>query len=261
MITKKNSEKEIVEFLNKKYPKEKAEKWDFVGYSIKANNKVVEKILVCLDVNKFSVDEAIKKKANLIISFHPFRFAKKWDEVYEYDPTKKDLVKKLEKNNISVFSIHTNFDQDKNGTKYWLARELGLENKIKKLNKFSVIISYRCIFLNLINLLKDRLEINSVWSNYHGSYSKFISNICIYPGAGDIYDFLKIYKKEKIDMLITSDIKWNEQQILNSLNIKFLMIPHKVEDVFVKAMKSIIGDKFKDIEIIEHKNKDFIKGY
>lgn len=88
-----------------------------------------------------------------------------------------------------------------------------------------------------------------------------INNFYIQPGAGDIYDFLDKSKNEKIDLLITSDIKWNEQQLLNSLGVNFLIIPHKTEDIAVDILSNLLQINFNDkIQIISHVEQDFIKG-
>lgn len=256
------NKKNLIKFLNDKYPLKSAEKWDFVGYSLK-NNKVldIKKILICLDVNQFSIEEAIKQKVNMIISFHPFLFAKKWEEVFEYDKSKKEQVKLLKKNNIEVFAIHTNFDKHKYGTKYWFNKKLGIEDKVIKSYEFSSIINYDKSFKSLVDLLKNKLDINLVMTNSTKNDKSKINNIYIQPGAGDIYFFLDILKKEKnIDLLITSDIKWNEQQLLNSLGINFLIIPHKTEDVFVDALANVIQKEFNEIKIEKFICKDFIRG-
>lgn len=257
------NEKQLISFLEKKYPYQKAENWDFVGYSLERKNKngKLNKILLCLDVNKFSINKAITEKVNLIISFHPFCFAPNWEDIFKYDPTKKELIRMLEKNKISVYSIHTNFDQDKKGTKYWFIKKLGLDNKIIKNFKFASILLFEKSFENLVDLLKNKLNLNFVLSNYSLSKNTTINKIYICPGAGDIYEFIKKNKKEKVDILITSDIKWNEQQVLNSNNINFIQISHKTEDVFVEGMFEIIKEKFPNLEIIKFIQNDFIKGY
>lgn len=256
-----NKEK-LIKFLNDKYPINSAEEWDFVGYSLKNNNvSNIKKILICLDVNKFSIEEAIKQNVNMIISFHPFLFAEKWEDVFEYDKSKKQQVKLLKKNNIDVFSIHTNFDKHKQGTKYWFNKKLGLEDRVIKSYDFASIINYGNSFKSLVELLKKKLDINLIITNSLKNEKTKINNVYIQPGAGDIYFFLDVIKKQKnIDLLITSDIKWNEQQLLNSLGIIFLIIPHKTEDVFVGALANIIQEEFNDLEIKKFICKDFIRG-
>ncbi len=253
-------QEKIINYLNKKYPISKAEKWDFVGFSIEIKNQEINKILISLDVNDFSISEAIKNKVDMIISFHPFCFAPSWKEIYKYDLTKKQLVNKLKKNKISVFSIHTNFDQDKKGTKYWFSKKLDNDENKFKYFKYAFIYSFNNSFSKFVNQIKNIFKINTVLSNVHNKNLK-IKNIYICPGAGNIYDFMKINKKENIDLLVTSDLKWNEQQVLNSMGVKFVIIPHKTEDVFVDALGKIIKEQFVDVKVIKYIQDDFIKGY
>lgn len=260
MIKIKKSE--IVKLLENKYPLKNALDWDFVGFSLKSNKQFINKILICLDVNNEVVAKAIKNNVELIITYHPFKFGSSWKKIYSYDFNKKELVDKLNKYQIAVYSIHTNLDADSEGTNYQLIKKLGLENQIIHHFKFSSIINFSNSFINLISLLKYRLQINTVITNNQNNLNKQIKKIYIQSGAGDIYQFLKINKKHKIDVLITSDVKWNEQQLLNSLNIHYILIPHKTEDVVVEFLSDFIRSKFNSkIKIIEHLQNDFNKGF
>ena len=81
-MNNKINQNDIIEFLEEKFPLNKAQKWDFPGYSLKLPNKVIKKLLVCLDVNYNVVEKAIKEKIDLIISYHPFKFTKSWNTIY-----------------------------------------------------------------------------------------------------------------------------------------------------------------------------------
>lgn len=258
---KKIQQLEIIKFLEKKYPLKNAQDWDFVGYSLKFNNKYVKKILICLDVNNKVVTEAIKNKVELIISYHPFKFGSSWKTIYSYDKNKKKLVQRLTNHKISVYSIHTNLDVDSKGTNYLLLKKLEWHEKIIKDFDFASIVSFSDSFKNLISLLKYKLKINTVITN-NTNLSKMIKKIYIQSGAGDIYEFLKQNEKNKVDVLITSDIKWNEQQLLNSLGINYIMIPHKTEDVVVNFLATLLNDQFNsNIKTFEYLEEDFNKGY
>jgi len=107
-------------------PSALAEKWDNIGLLIGDYNHSVERIMLCIDVTRELVDEAIFKKVNLIIAHHPLI----------YEPLKNirkndhqgTLIHLLIKNNISVFCAHTNLDKAEYGTDYALASRLGLRN-------------------------------------------------------------------------------------------------------------------------------------
>ena len=251
----------LINFLETKYPIKNAEEWDFVGFSINVEKDKIEKVLICLDVNLFSVTKAIKEKVDLIISFHPFCFASEWEEIFAYDISKKKLVKQLIENQINVYSIHTNFDKSKKGTKYWFIKELKLEEKIINNYTFSTIVKFNRSFNSLIKLMKNNLKINNVITNFEKDPRSKINKIYFAPGAGNVYEFLKHNEIEKVDLLVTSDMKWNEQQLLNSIGIKYILIPHKTEDVFVKGLTYQILDKFPNLKIVKFKMNDFNKAF
>ncbi len=258
----KISQNEIIHFFEEKFPLNKAQKWDFPGYSLKLPNKIVKKILICLDVNYNVVEKAIKEKIDFIICYHPFKFAKSWNTIYAYDFTKKELVKKLTDNKIAVYAIHTNFDQDKNGTSYQILKQLELENSIQKNYNLSSVVKYGKQLLDLIVLIKYKLKINTILTNSFSKLDMIVDKFAFYPGSGDIYDFLEKNKKDKADLLITSDIKWNEQQLLNSLSVNFIIIPHKTEDIVVEYLGDLLIKEFgDDLKVIKYLEDDFIKGY
>ena len=57
-------------------------------------------------------------------------------------------------------------------------------------------------------------------------------------------------------------IKWNEQQLLNSLSINFIIIPHKIEDIVVEYLGDLLIEQFEnDIKVVKYLEEDFVKGY
>lgn len=251
-------EDQVINFLKDTYPLEDAEEWDFVGYSLKTKNQEKElNILICLDVNNKVIDYAIKQNTSLIISFHPFKFGSTWDEIYQYDNSKENLVRKLKENKINVFSIHTNFDKSKEGTKYWFAKKLGLLKKVIKEYPYAYQINYENSMMDLAKLLKQKLNINALVSNVDSKY--FIEKLYVAPGASNVYDFIDLNDFQSV--LLTSDIKWHEQQLLNDLNYNFIMMPHKTEDVFIEAIYEKLIHNYKKIKIEKFYIDDFWKVY
>ena len=82
---------EIFSYLTKKYPLRLQEKWDQSGKITFFDTKVTG-VLVCLDVNTVTVNEALKKKCNLIVSHHPI-FTK--SKEYPLSKKEKEIVLKL----------------------------------------------------------------------------------------------------------------------------------------------------------------------
>ncbi len=135
--------KDITNYLEELAPLEYAEDFDNVGLLVGNYNSDVSGVLVTLDTLEETVDEAIAKNCNLIISFHPIIFGglKKLNG----NSYVERVVLKAIKNDIAIYATHTALDNSKNGVSAKMCEVLGLENQkilipkkgiIKKLTTF-----------------------------------------------------------------------------------------------------------------------------
>ncbi len=117
---------QIIEEFEKWSPKYLAMEGDPIGLHVGTLNKKVERVLVTLDVDEAVVDEAISKRAELIIAHHPpiFRPLKN----LQTDFPQGRLMEKLIKHDIAVYAAHTNLDVAEGGVNDLLAQALGLQN-------------------------------------------------------------------------------------------------------------------------------------
>ena len=67
--------KNVTDYIEKLAPLKYAESFDNVGLLVGNAATKITNILVTLDTLEDTVDEAIAKKCNLIISFHPIIFS------------------------------------------------------------------------------------------------------------------------------------------------------------------------------------------
>jgi len=116
----------IISEIEKLAPKNLIQEWDNVGLIVGSYTDDVQKVLVCLDVTPRVVDEAIQMEADLIVSHHPFIFTS--IKSIRKDSPIGEMVYKLIKNEISVYSAHTNLDTAEKGVNYLLAEKLNLKN-------------------------------------------------------------------------------------------------------------------------------------
>ena len=135
--------KEVIKYLEDWAPKEIAWQNDNVGVQIGNTNRKVTSILLSLELTADVANQAIKKKCNLIITHHPLIFhpIKKLD--FTKDPNAQ-LIEKLIKNEITLYSAHTNLDFTKHGVSFQLAKKLGLKNitflKNQKSNQYKLSV-------------------------------------------------------------------------------------------------------------------------
>ncbi len=136
---------EIIRQVEKLAPRRLAEDWDNAGLMLGDVNKLVERIMVSLDVTAPVVKEAVDAGADMIITHHPliFRGLKNID----YNDSRGRNIINLVKNDICVYSAHTNLDTADGGLNDFLAEKLGLKQvenlfryKREKLYKLAVYV-------------------------------------------------------------------------------------------------------------------------
>lgn len=114
----------FVNFCNDLFPFYRALEGDKVGLQIINKRKIVERVLVTLEITNDVVEEAKLLEIDTIVSFHPL--------IYRgFDLSKEErvenLVREIVINDMNVLVIHTNFDTFEFGTNYILAKELELK--------------------------------------------------------------------------------------------------------------------------------------
>lgn len=103
------------------------ENYDNSGLIIGDANAECLSVLITLDVTEAVLDEAIQKKANLIIAHHPLIF-KGIKKITPDHWTNRCLIKAI-KNDLAVYAIHTNLDNVRWGVNDLLAEKISLTDK------------------------------------------------------------------------------------------------------------------------------------
>ena len=98
--------REIINILEKKFPRSNAEEWDNVGLLIGDYDKEIKKIQFSIDATVEAIENAISKNVDMIITHHPVIF-KAIKNINEQEILGKK-IRALIKNDINVYSIHTN---------------------------------------------------------------------------------------------------------------------------------------------------------
>lgn len=250
-----------------------AEDWDNVGLIIGDRSSIVNKILVCLDLPLWVVEEAVENKVDMIITHHPLIF----------DPLKKinsdtvlgKKIIKLIKNNISVYSCHTNFDIAQDGLNDIFAKQLGFEKtevmkpiseekryKVEESDKGKALglgrigrLENSVTLASYAAFVKKTLNIDNV--RYSGPPDASIKNIAILNGAGN--KFISTAKFSGADVLVTGDIQYH--QMIEALEEEIYVIDaghFGTEKIMMKAVSDYLITYFKgkrySVEVMESKS-------
>lgn len=101
-----------------------AESYDNVGLHVGSANRVVSRALVALDLTPDVVEEAVQTGASMILTHHPLLFRAP-PRILDSDFIGQ-LILRLARENITLYSIHTNLDAAHGGVSIALADILGL---------------------------------------------------------------------------------------------------------------------------------------
>ncbi|CEO07403.1 Nif3-like dinuclear metal center hexameric protein [Paraclostridium sordellii] len=162
--------KSLIKQIEKKYPLNLAYDWDNVGLLVGDYENEVKKIMVVLEANEEVVSEAIEKEIDLIITHHPFIFSK-MKKVTTQD-LKGKLIHKLIKNNISIYSMHTNFDIAFDGLNDYFVELLNLKDA-KILEKTNSEVLYKlAVYVPKTHLDKVRSALGNADAGHLGNYKE-----------------------------------------------------------------------------------------
>ncbi len=235
----------IASIMDKIAPRYLAEEWDNVGLLIGDGSKTVSKIMICLDLPYWVLDEALDEKVDMIITHHPLIF--NGIKNINADSSLGRKIIKLIKNEIAVYSSHTNFDMAENGLNDIFARQLGFDN-------FSVIHPhvedklYKFIVYVPEGKEKEILEsFADVGAGFIGKYSS-----CSFRGKG-----IGTFRPEMGSAPYIG--KLNELQEVNEYKMETI-VPGNLIKKLVKEVKKVHPYEEVAYDIYELKNEGISLG-
>ncbi len=257
---------DIVNSINKLFPLDLAEKWDNSGLQIASENKKVQNILITLDVDVTVVEYAVNNNIDLIVSHHPLIF-KPINNIVAYDDIKSSIIKKLIQNNIALFSIHTNADKI---LFQKLANIFELKNVkplIEEINNSEIgfgsigELNEPTTVKKFLSIVKNKL--NTKFIKYAGELNRTISRISLCGGTCTSFITKKL-NAEKIDVFLTSDVKYHDAQRALELGIIIIDAGHfYTEKILLPEFKILLQKEFDNklnIQVVDF-SKDIFEYY
>lgn len=247
--------KDIIRIMEEFAPKTLKEDFDNVGLMVGDRNKEVKKILLALDCTLDVIKEAKEKSVDLIITHHPLIFRKP-SSITTDTLTGKKIIE-LIKNDISLYSSHTNLDSAENGLNETIVNLLGYStNELIEVNKMARndneglgrIVRLED-FIKLEDLIEDIKEKLNVKSLKVVKGCEKVKNIAIINGSGSDF-FEKAYRKGA-DCIITGDTTYHYASDYKELGVSIIDTGHFSSEwiVFLQVINKLT-DKLQDIEIL-----------
>lgn len=187
--------------------------------------------LLTTDITIDVVNEAIRHNCQLIISHHPLLFHG-LKQLCGQTP-QAQIVEMAIKNNIAIYSAHTNIDAVLNGVSGQLAQLLGIQ-------QYRILVPTQSeqIGLGVIGQLPQPMEytqfLNHIRNTLHTTYIRYtapatqqVQTIALCGGSGA--EFIENAIAQQADVYITADCKYHEMQAADN-RIGLIDIDHWVSE-------------------------------
>lgn len=118
--------KEILSVLEAMAPLAYAEDFDNVGLLVGNADAEATGVLVCHDALETVIEEAVAKKCNLVVCFHPILFSG-LKKITGKNYVERAVIKAI-KNDVAIYAVHTALDNHPQGVNKIFGDALGLSN-------------------------------------------------------------------------------------------------------------------------------------
>ena len=251
------SVKEIIDQLDEFAPKKSACEWDNPGLLVGQSSFPVSKVYLALDATTSVVEQAIEEGCDLIVTHHPilFRAIKSINDDCALGLKLMDLIR----NDVAVFSMHTNFDSCPGGMGDLVCERLQLQKTgfleptgyedDKELPYgigFTAELPHRMTAPEFAAFVKERFQLPFV-QYYDAGLS--IKTIACCPGSGrsELHEVLNTHA----DAFLTGDMGHHEAQDLVEEGVNVIDAGHYgLEHIFIPFMKSWFHDHFPEITAV-----------
>lgn len=259
---------DIIAELEKIAPPSLAESWDNIGLLLGDENQSVSRVFVCLEVNSETLKQAQSFGAEMIVTHHPLIF-KPLPRITESEPVGR-LVRELIKSNISVYSMHTNFDNADGGMNDLLAEALGLEdvrhyeeeecrdllgNPTENIGRVGILEPPMSLedFADFV-----RATLGCAAMKIVGSPDDEITTVALCSGGGG--DLLSNAFHAGADAYLTADISHHDAQTAAEIGLNIIDAGHfETENIICDFLEEFFADNFPEIEVQKADVRSYFK--
>ena len=232
---------EIYSYLDTLSPFELQEGWDNSGLLVGDINQEIDKIYISLDLDMELVDNI--EENSLIITHHPLIF-RPLKTLVPISYSQKLAIKLIQKN-ISLISMHTNFDKT-HLNKYVMS----LITKDFEIQDFIATAKIDMEFSKFVTHIKKSLKITYPL-NVIQCHNK-ITSFSLTTGSG-----MGLLDNIKSDLFLTGDIKYHEAMEAKLRGISLIDITHyESEKFFCECLYNELNE-FQKFAIISNLKNPF----
>ncbi|TWT57420.1 putative GTP cyclohydrolase 1 type 2 [Thalassoglobus neptunius] len=237
-------------------PLDLGEEWDNIGLLVGDPESSIETVLTCLTLTPDVAEEAIRLKADLIVSHHPvlFRSVKKLTtETHE-----GRMLLELIANKVAIYSPHTAFDSAKSGINQQLAESFGLA-EIQPLRKMQDIPSNSAAIGSgrwglliesmtagqFLDRVRKALKVENL--QYTGDLNQLVESVAV--ACGSAGEFLRDANQLGCDLFLTGEARFHSCFEARELGVFMVLAGHyATERPAVETLAETLSKKFPDLQ-------------
>ncbi len=249
---------ELLDQLRIIAPRELEEEWDNGGFQINMQNEQAKRILITMEITNAVIEEAVKRKADFLITHHPLLMKK--IDVVDAGTLTGNYIIKLIRHGITVYAAHTSFDSVFGGNNDYLADLLDLQ-KVRRLKIWTPLGDKEMVgrmgsFSTPMTLKEAASFVESVLElteppKVVGNPSAQIHTVGVCTGAGG--DSIDAAIENGCDLFITGDVKHHQAQKAREMGLNLIDAGHFGTEYiftenFAQKLKKAVGDQ---VEVLE----------
>jgi dinuclear metal center YbgI/SA1388 family protein len=250
---------DLCAFLDQFAPPVLAAEWDNVGLLVGDRAQRIERVIACLTITPAVAAEAIRERADVIVTHHPLPF-KPLKRLTADDPTGR-LLLDLIRAGIAIHSPHTAFDSAAQGINQQLAEGIGLtdirpleESPLAaglgtgRFGRFPAPLSLGQVAAQL----KQFLKINGLHVVGHSQTP--ITHAAV--ACGSAGEFLGTAIKQGCQLLVTGETRLHTCYEAEARGIALLLPGHYASERFgVEQLAELIAQAFPALNVWASKNE------
>jgi dinuclear metal center YbgI/SA1388 family protein len=249
----------VCDFLAEFAPPQLAEDWDNVGLLVGDASRPVQRIMTCLTVTPASAEEAIREKAELIVSHHPLPF-RPFKQITT-QTTAGSLLLGLISAGIGIHSSHTAFDSAASGINQRLAEGLGLQ-EIQPLIYSQQIpelgAGRRGMFArpepiaSVAERVKEFLRVQGL--HVVGERDRTVRSVGV--ACGSAGQFLTAARDAGCELFITGETSFHTCLEAEAIGVGLLLPGHFATERFaVEQLAEVLGAQFPSVKVWASKSE------
>ncbi|HMM06988.1 MAG TPA: Nif3-like dinuclear metal center hexameric protein [Clostridiales bacterium] len=226
--------KEVIAKIDLCCPFALQEEWDNSGLQIGDPAANIDRVLLAFDFTEAVLAEAVAKKAELIITHHPFFF--QGVKRIDLSTSKGKMIAGLLQQNIAVVACHTSLDKMAYGVSAALGNRLNLQDCAVFLPEDSGLgfgmmgyLRQETSFGDFIEMVKKNLNLDAL--RFVGDPTAPVKKAVVMGGAGA--EFMAEAKHQGADVYVSADFKYHDAQAAQEMGLSIIDAGHFGTEVVV----------------------------